>query len=235
MQHRTVKMTALSCAAFLAALCSAPAALASVVVPFHLNGLGVSGNGSFTIQPNVSPPDHNPACGTAGNNPCRSDPPGAWQITGVTGTFTDERLGIFNAAITGLIPINPADEMDPVFDPLVPSSLSFIPAGLSYNNLYFPAGFPIDCAFPFHGTYLDVFGTAFTIAGGFTVNFWGDGNYGPGGALTYGVGVTQGANILDYRFAGIPAPEPLTLSLFAAGLAGAGAMRRRRKNARRAA
>jgi hypothetical protein len=218
---------------FLLAFCVTPfvisnSALAGKIVPFHLHGLGISSDGTFTIVPNVSPPDPNPLCGTAGNDPCRADPPGAYRITSVTGTFTDANLGIINAAITGLIATSPANERDPVFDPLVPSSLSFVPSGLSYNNLYFPGGSPIDCAFPFFGTYLDVFGTAFTIAGGYTVNMWGDGNFGPGGALTYGVGVDQGATTLDYKFAGITAPEPLTLSLFVAGLAGAAATRRRR-------
>ena len=225
-----------SCAMFLSALCLIPAitatgALASPIVPFHFNAPGISGSGTFTVVPNVSPADPNPLCGTAGNNPCRSDPPGAYRIAAVNGTFTDAGLGIFNAAITGLVPTDPADETDPVFDPLVPSSLSFLPSGLSYNNLFFPDGNPIDCNYPFFGTFLDVFGTAFTIAGGYTVDFWGDGNEGPGGALTYGVGVALGANTLDYRFDGVSAgiPEPLTLSLFGAGLFGAAGMRRRRR------
>jgi hypothetical protein len=222
---KTMFVLALGLASF------ASAAQASQIVAFHVNGLGIKSSGFFTIIPNVSPADPNPLCGTSGNNPCRSDPPGAYRITNVTGTFTDATAGIFNAAITGLVPTNPANERDPVFDPLVPASLSFVPSGLSYNNLFFPNGSPIDCAFPFFGTFLDVFGTAFNIAGGYTVDFWGDGNMGPGGALTYGVGVDLGANTIDYQFAGVGAtvPEPLTLSLFGMGLAGAAAMRRRRK------
>lgn len=208
-------------------------AQASQMVGFQFSGLGLSGSGTFTVEPNVSPPDPNPLCGTAGNNPCRSDPPGAFRITNISGTFSDANLGIVDASITGLIPISPADERDPTFDPLVPSSLSFTDAGLSYNNLYFPNGSPIDCAFPFFGTFVDVFGVAFTINGGDTVNFWGDGNYGnngDGSFLTYGAAVADGADILDYQFSGINArvPEPLTLSLFGAGLVGAAAMRRRK-------
>lgn len=215
----------------LAPLVISTSAVAGMIVPFHVNGLGISSSGTFTVVPNVSSPDPNPLCGTPGNNPCRSDPPGAYRITSVHGTFSDANIGIINAAITGLVPTNPADERDPVFDPLVPTSLSFLASGLSYNNLFFPNGNPIDCNFPFFGTFVDVFGTAFTVAGGYTVDFWGDGNMGPAGALTYGVGVDMGANTLDYQFAGISAgiPEPLTLSLFGAGLAGAAAMRRRRK------
>ncbi len=204
---------------------------ASPMVAFHVNGLGIKASGFFTIAPNVSPADTNPLCGTPGNNPCRSDPPGAYRITGVPGKFTDAKVGLFNVAITGLIPTSPQNERDPMFDPLVPASLSFLPSGLSYNNLFFPNGSPIDCAFPFSGTFVDVFGTAFTVAGGYTVDLWGDGNMGPGGALTYGVGVDLGANTIAYQFAGVGAtvPEPLTLSLFGMGLAGAAAMRRRRR------
>lgn len=203
----------------------------TMTTPFHVYGQGIDASGWLTFEPNVSPPDPNPLCGTAGNNPCRSDPAGAYRLTAVTGTFSDAALGIINASITGLIPISPENEHDPVFDPLVPSSLSFVPAGLSYNNLLFPNGSPIDCNYPFLGTFLDVFGTALTINGGYTVNLWGDGNEGPGGTLTYGAGVAMGASVMDYRFDGLAGtiPEPLSLSLFGGGLlVGAGLRRRKR-------
>jgi hypothetical protein len=218
--------------AFLFAFGLAPASHAGTIVPFNFNGMGFSGGGTFTVVPNVSPPDPNPLCGTPGQNPCRADPPGAFRITHVTGTFTDARIGIFNAPITGLIPTSPTNERDPVFDPLVPSSLSYLDANLSYNNLFFPDGNPIDCNYPFFGTFLDVFGTAFTIGGGYIVDFWGDGNELPNGGLTFGLAVAQGSTVLDYQFDGVSAgiPEPLSLSLFGAGLLGAAALRRRRKN-----
>ena len=151
--------------------------------------------------------------------------PRPW-LTGISGTFSDSSAGIDNVAITGLVPISPTNERDPVFDPLVPKSLSYIDftnenppgAGLSYDNLFFPGGNPIDCDFPFSGTRLDVFGAAFTISGGDTVVLWGDGDYGFG-PLTYGVGVTDGINELDYHFSGISAvPEPDSLWLLGAGL-----------------
>lgn len=196
------------------------------VVPFAFDGGGFSGSGFLTVAPNVAPADPNPNCGTAGNNPCRTDPAGAYAITGISGTFSAN--GIVNAAINGLVPINPANERDPTFDPLVPSSLSFIDYGsgpssgyLTYNNLFFPNGSPIDCDYPFSGTFLDVFGMAFTVAGGYTVDLWGDGAE-PGLGLTYGVGVTNGTNLLAYQFDGVNAtvPEPGSLALFGIGLLG---------------
>jgi len=228
-----MKIHAVKPAAFCLVLLALSPAHASVIVPFQLHGLGIFTSGTFTVEPNVPQPDPNPLCGTAGQNPCRHDPAGAWRVTDVSGHFSDSSVGISHAAITGLIPISPKNERDPTFDPLVPTSLSFVPSGLSYNNLFFPLGSPIDCDFPFTGTFIDVFGVAFNIAGGDTVNLWGDGNMGPGRSLTYGAAVASGATQMDYQLSGLTgdAPEPLTLSLFGAGLLGAVAARRRSKKA----
>lgn len=217
---------------------------ATSTVGFALSGGPFAARGVFTIAPDISPPDPNVLCGMPGENPCRTDPAGAYAITGVTGAFSDANLGISDAAITGLVPIHPANERDPIFDPLVPASLSFIdypgppPGALTYNNLFFPTGSPIDCDYPFSGTFLDVFGAAFTIAGGDTVDIWGDGAE-PGVGLTYGVGVTNGLTRLDYQFDGVnglaSVPEPATWALLLAGFGGMGALLRgRRRGAPRA-
>lgn len=222
-----------------AALAIASSALpaAAATARFSLNGGPFSATGVFSIVPDVPPPDPDVLCGALGNNPCRTDPSGAYAITGVTGTFSDSNLGISNAQITGLVPIHPAPPRDPVFDPQVPVSLSFIdygpPAGsLTYNNLFFPGGSPIDCDYPFTGTFADVFGAALTIAGGDTVDIWGDGNE-PGVGLTYGVAVTDGRSPLDYQFDGVSGaasvPEPAAWALLMAGFAGAGLLLRNRR------
>ncbi|HEY2051818.1 MAG TPA: PEP-CTERM sorting domain-containing protein [Caulobacteraceae bacterium] len=220
---RFVAAGALAAAAVLAS--SAQAAVSH----FEFSGGGVSGSGWFTIVPDVSPPDPNPLCGETGQNPCRADPSSAWKITGVTGTFSDPVKGITNAAITGLIPISPANERDPTFDPAVPTSLSFIDISpgnyLSYDNLFFPSGAPIVCAFPFTGTFVDPFGAAFTVAGGNIVTLWGDGDYLGPGTTTYGAAVVQGSNELFYQFSGINGgvPEPATWGLMLLGVSVLGA------------
>ncbi|MBN9566702.1 MAG: hypothetical protein J0H79_03745, partial [Alphaproteobacteria bacterium] len=140
--------------------------------------------------------------------------------------FSNAANGISNAQITGLVPINPANERDAVFDPFVPSSLSFIDyaagAALTYDNLFYPTGSPIVCDFPFTGTYLDVFGMAFTVEGGYIVDLWGDGDMNGPGTATYGIRVVQGTDELANVFAGLNAavPEANTFAMFAAGLLG---------------
>jgi len=217
-----------------AALVSGQQAQAGVLLQrqFIFQGMGVSGNFEITAAPNgVGSTDPNLTCGQPGNDPCRADPPNAYKITDITGVFSDSNTAtpIVHAKITGLVPISPTNEHDLLFDPYVPASLSFLSyAGdvshggsttdLSYDNLFYPQGSPVVCDWPFVGTLLDVYGVAFTIEGGYTVDFWGDGNFGEGGALTYGVGVTDGLTLLDYQFAGISVPEPGMATLFIAGM-----------------
>ncbi len=70
--------------------------------------------------------------------------------------------------------------------------------GLSNDNLFYPAGAPQTASdYPFHGGFLDIYGLVFTIADGNAVNLWSNGDV-PGTGLTYGVGVTNGTDLLDY-------------------------------------
>lgn len=244
MEKVPTSKSALLAGAFVAAAVLAQPARADQWT-FGFNGVGISGVATISTTPNVSPPDPNPACGTAGQNPCRADPPGAYMITHISGTFSDANIGISNASISGLVPTTPTNERDPTFDPLVPASLSYVDytneatqgGGLSYDNLFYPQpdGNPFVCdpdpatgGYPFKGTFLDIFGVAFTITGGGiigtdTVDFWGDGNFGFG-PLTFGAAVTDGVDKLDYQFSGIsaPVPEPTTWAMLLLGFAGVG-------------
>ena len=209
-------------------------AQAASPVPFQFSNSSVSATGFLSIARDVSPTDPNSLCGQVGQNACRADPVGAWTVTGITGTFSDSAASLSYVAITGIVPISPTNEKDAIFDPLVPTSLSYLPGtNLSYNNLFFPDGSPIDCDFPFKGTYLDVFGMAFTLANGDDVVIWGDGNndFGP---LTYGVAVSSPLGELDYQFAGVTgaadAPEPSTWLMLAVGVGAVGfGLRRHRR------
>ena len=201
----------------------------ATVVRFSVSGDGYSAAGLMTVTPNTAPPASDG----------RTDPPGSYAITGISGTFSDAADGISNAAITGLIATNPGAERGP-FDPLVPASLSWVdyaPAtqgAFSYDNLFFPAGSPVDCTdFQVTGTFLDDLGTAFTVDGGYLVNLWGDGDLLGPGTTAYGVKVVQGANLLSTSFSGLSGaavvPEPSTWALMLLAFAGLGARLRGRR------
>lgn len=201
---------------------------------FDFDGSGVSGSVQLTY-------DSNPNAGSPlGTSPNLVDPIGSYIITSITGTFSDTSLGISNTSITGIVPSNPANP-DPT-NLLAPKSFGFYPItngvqspggtapGLSYDNLFYPAGSPQTASdYPFHGGFLDIYGLVFTIAGGNAVNLWSNGD--PGTGLTYGVGVTNGTDLLDYATpvsltAAVPEPATWAMMIGGFGLIGA-AMRKR--------
>jgi hypothetical protein len=194
------------------------------VVGLNFNGAGMSGSVTLTYGPdNVA-----------------GDPAGAYTVTGATGTFSDSNIGIYNVAITGLVPSSPATPLDPL-DTDAPASFGFfyvangVPVagsspspGLTYDDLIYPGGAPQTAYdFPFTGGLFDVYGLMLTIANGDVVNFWGDGNFGAGGAQAYGMGVANATSLMDYSFSGVTVPEPGSAGLFGLGLLGLLAWRSR--------
>ena len=175
-------------------------------------------------------------------------------VNGVTGTYSDSNLGlnIVNAAITGLVPINPtapdstnflapadfsrftASGLDSVGD-MPPAPGAPAPTSLSYDNLFYPGGSPgVATDYPFGGGVLDIYGLIFALNNGDVVNLWSNG-VPPGGSLSYGAAVVNGTNnqALDYESAGVQVtPEPSSLALIAGGLFGLLALRKRAAAAR---
>ena len=206
---------------------------------FTLNGSGISGNIELTYAVN-------PNTGTLpGTSPNPVDPTGSYIVTGISGTFSDSNIGLLDTAITAIVPSNPANPE--TMNLLAPNSFGFFlithgvtspggtAPGFSYDNLYYPGGSPQTASdYPFHGGFLDIYGLVFQTASGKSVNLWSNGDLGSG--LDYGVGVTDGTDVLDYAGGLTAVPEPAAWPMVAGafGLAVA-AIARRRAGARKVA
>jgi hypothetical protein len=193
---------------------------------FNFLGSGVSGTIDLTYSVN---PNTGPIPGT--DSPNTVDPVGSYIVSNISGTFSDTSLSISNAVISGIVPSNPALPEPTNF--YAPSSFGFYPItndlpGLSYDGLFYPGGSPQSSSdYTFHGGFFDIYGIMFTLDNGDTVNFWSNGEI--GGNITYGVGVTNGTDLLHYAGL-VGVPEPTSWALMLLGVAGiGGAMRGSRK------
>jgi hypothetical protein len=200
--------TALAALALLAAGTMAGQARAANY-SFELTGPGVSGSVTLTY-------------GAATD----ATYPDAFEVTGVSGTFSDSNngLNIVNATIGSLVPVT-HDTPEPG-NLLAPHDFSRFPVAagtdhgsLSFDNLVWPGGSPQTASdYPPHGGFLDIYGLLFEIGDGRVVNVWSNGAAQTGG-IDYGVGVASASNALDYVAGGVAAvPEPSSYLMFGAGL-----------------
>lgn len=163
----------------------------------------------------------------------------AYEITGISGTFSDSNngLNIVDAPVGSLIAIkHDTPESGNLRAPndfsrfAVATGLPIQSNGfLTYDNLFWPGGSPQTASdYLPHGGFLDIYGLMFDIGGGKVVDLWSNGATG-GGAADYGVAVATSAEALDYVNSGVSAsvPEPGSLWLLGSGLLGLFLWRRR--------
>jgi hypothetical protein len=193
----------------------------SATLPITFSGPGVSGSLAITFGPATD----------------AKYPTTAFEITNVTGTFTDTNKGldIVDAPVSLFPILSPPSTPDPS-NLLAPNDFSkfMVASGLpvmsngfvTYDNLFWPGNAPATASdFPGAGTFLDIYGLAFTIGGGGTVvDLFSNGICcGPPGAV-FGVAVVTSETTLDYVPQGVTAstPEPSTWAMMMLGFAGLG-------------
>lgn len=150
---------------------------------FSFNGAGISSSGILTVSP--------------------SSTPGVDEITGISGNFSDTNVGV-SGAISGLY-----QPVSYVSDTLATPGIAFTSGGLSYDDLFYPAGdSPAICyelvngvptlTYPFSGGQFDIFGVAFDIAGpgGYVAELWSNGDVGHG-PIVYAAGLADATSLVD--------------------------------------
>jgi hypothetical protein len=160
-----------------------------------------------------------------------------FEITGISGTFSDANLGIVDAPITSLVASSPTPPLDVPPNELAPHNFSHfaVATGLpdesrgfiTYDNLFWPEGAPPTAsAFDGAGGFLDIYGVMFGIGEGRFVDLFDNGvgafsgvNYGG-----FGVVVATSETQLDRVAAGVTAtaPEPSTWAMMILGFVGLG-------------
>lgn len=215
-----IKLKAVS--AMVIALAIAPLASANTF-SFSFNGGGITSSGTLTA---VLAPDDTSGVVT----------PGTYEVTDITGTFSDTNVGI-SGTITGLyMPISYVT----VLAATGPNPVAFTSGGLSYDDLFFSLGnSPADCpGYPFSGGDFDILGVAFDVSGGYVGEFFSDGIVPGFSGPVYAAADANGTALLDNPNAGgdsglvgvlgsfTATPEPGTLPLLGGGLAAAVVMRK---------
>lgn len=154
--------------------------------------------------------------------------PGAFEVTGISGTFTDAAAGVSNATVLGLIPV--AFNVPEAANLLAPNNFSrFAVANglgpdnhgfLTYDNLYWPGGAPQTASdYPAYGGIVDIYGLMFRIGDGKVANIWSNGVFGgPAVGPIYGVAVATVDQTLDYAGGVSAVPEPASAILLLLGL-----------------
>jgi len=230
-------------AAAMAGLVAAAGSAEATTTTLNFTAPGVSGSVELT------------GTTTDGKYPSGKYPETAYEIAGISGTFSDSNngLAIVNAPIVGLFTLTKTGPADPAnvgapadMSTIVvsdPSNLLPFGPSVSYDNLYWPGGAPITAwvaaEWPFFGGPLDVYGVMFKVNVGTTdvpviddVDLWFNGIGAPVGTMGYGVAVLADPEtpvVLDYVAGSVPEPSTwamMALGFVALGFAGRRATRR---------